>query len=320
MADTNRVAFLFFLFQPLIVLGRASKRDSVGWMVNRKGKREGTLVYLEALPEDEPAYRDGYSCDTCQREFTAGPLFHCKTSGEDRCLECAVRSRIWHPLPETVREVFFARDETCGFENPQAWMREAASPVAAFRTATNNVLVFLYNGTCLHMTVGVSALISGYLRDGTSGAVMGPMDGLQLVERFPFLELWCDAQQLNESTLFNKTTFGSLESPPPDEVSQKEPLFVTCFSLFRETLTISLSNGIVQALHRDGRGGLWHVSSAPGREDFSRCLPLFRTVPRGPVAGSDETEQAAKLWCEDAFEGLRHHRVGARRLTSLPKH
>jgi hypothetical protein len=70
------------------------------------------LAYFEALPvAAEPDYANGFTCDVCAIEFSAGPFYHNAKKGRDACLRCAVEAGV-HYLPGAVCSLLLPSADT----------------------------------------------------------------------------------------------------------------------------------------------------------------------------------------------------------------
>jgi len=180
--------------------------------------RKRSLVYHAELPvRDEPHYVDGYTCDTCKREFLDGPMYHCSSTGEDRCCYCSVATGI-HPLPAVVAELYTPTTVTPQQPQSAATSAERSStplaPLIAYRVHHRMVGIVLTRNHVMIVEVSDVSVVRGRVTDVTSShSTM--YEGADLVTEFPFVERWGDPQHLEDERYFTTLRYGALRPSPP---------------------------------------------------------------------------------------------------------
>lgn len=58
----------------------------------------------------EPDYSEGYTCDTCHKDFLRGPFYHDAKSGYDLCIPCGENIH-YHPLRGLVGSLLFPNSD-----------------------------------------------------------------------------------------------------------------------------------------------------------------------------------------------------------------
>ena len=156
--------------------------------------------YLEKLPVDsEPSYAEGFYCDACSKEFMEGPLYHSAATGRDCCMYCA-QMKGMHSITGLVCELFTPSSPDLMLYSALASVGDSVVvPLFCYMPehTTTQIGLYLSDGSSLLMNVTNFVIERGTYRSIEGTKVT--LDGDALVERFPWLPLWCDPRKLTSS-------------------------------------------------------------------------------------------------------------------------
>lgn len=212
------------------------------------------LLYYSWLPvEREPEYCNGFYCDKCGSENTEGPLFHCKLSKRDLCVECG-RLSGFSVFQGLVAALFFPSKSNCLFDEELSSL-----PLFVFQTSVCSYGVFFSCGSNLLFTV-----------DGASSSFIlyeKPR------EKFVNLEMNLVAQRFSWLLRGFRATFDcEVRFHPAPPISNDAPLLIDNFYSSSDKVKIMLKNETSQVLLCDN--GVECIFNGSNLISFfDKCVP-----------------------------------------------
>lgn len=244
-------------------------------MTRLQTKKSSSLTFYAALPvHDEPTYNDGYTCDACKADFFTGPFYHCKRTGEDRCMRCSVATGL-HLLPPVVTELYVPQHELV----KQSAGHADGCPLVAYRCHDAMVGIVMSSNKVILVAVSHVSLIRGTVHDLATG-VATEYDGADLVDTYPFVERWGNPTTLSDERLFIPVRHGSLQAPPSEAGSRPTDVLLRRLAVGNALQVFEFHSGAVQVFNHSSRiGTIWgNFGDASATASPSRTLLLSYQV------------------------------------------